>query len=299
MTGAAGVYTNYKLLTAHHNEVDLWRTKNWTDAIAAARANPRSYPATPAQPPAPPAPPGGGPPGNGPPPPPPGSGPGSGSGGGGGGGGGPSGSGGSSGGGGGSGGPSTGGTGGASGSGSTTMSYAAAAAKGNGKGKGKGKAPDQRTHARYNFRSSTLHKSTQSRVEKPKRPRTYPRPGPVRTSNGRHVWQMDHIVDSRINSSTSILQPGAGQLQYQVRWTGWPADRTWYSAEQFKNAPHPALLEAFHEANMGAAGPPARLTEWLAAAARGATATAHADDNKAAKFWWDHFPAPANVDQWS
>lgn len=279
MTGPAGVYTNYRLLSAGHNEVDMWRTKTWTDTIAAARSRLRSYPAVQVQPSAP-AP--GGRPGGPPPPPPPGSGPG-GEGGSGGGSGGPSASGGSSGAGGPSGAPSTG-TG--SGSGSGGMSYAAAA-------RSRNQGQDRRTQkpSRYHLRSSTLDKTSRSqaqgRVEKPKRPWKYPRP-PPRTINGKTLWHVARVVASRISRD--------GQLQYNVQWTGWPVDRKWHPAEKFKRSP--SLLLAFHQSNLGEAGPPARLAEWSAAVARGEAAAAHVDDSKAAIFWWSQFSVPASSNQW-
>jgi hypothetical protein len=51
------------------------------------------------------------------------------------------------------------------------------------------------------------------------------------------------------------------RLLYQVSWVGHDPDLTWYPASNFKYAPQ--TLQEYHSKYPLAAGPPARLTEWL------------------------------------
>ena len=69
-----------------------------------------------------------------------------------------------------------------------------------------------------------------------------------------------------------------GKLQYQVQWRGWDPDPEWYPASNFQNAP--AALRRFHNEYPDRTGPPARLNEWLLAAAEDRFAEPHPDDDR-------------------
>lgn len=122
-----------------------------------------------------------------------------------------------------------------------------------------------------------------------KRPRKYPRP-PPRVVDGREVWGVDGIVAAR---------QLRGQLQYQVRWTGWPVDRTWYLAEVLKGAPE--KLSEYHSSShiVAEVGAPKRLAEWLRMADSGRIALPHEDDNKAALEWWHSYRTQAVRTKWA
>ena len=63
-------------------------------------------------------------------------------------------------------------------------------------------------------------------------------------------WKLDDIVQSRYRYH---------RLQYRCKWSSWnPHDRTWYYVDdgEFQNAQ--SIVNAFHEANSGAAGPALR-----------------------------------------
>jgi hypothetical protein len=76
--------------------------------------------------------------------------------------------------------------------------------------------------------------------------------------NGEAEYGVDRILASRLFGRNKTLQ-------YQVTWTGWDPDETWYPASNFKNAA--TRLDAFHKDYPDAAGPPVNLREWLVAAA--------------------------------
>lgn len=140
---------------------------------------------------------------------------------------------------------------------------------------------------RYCFRKSTLDQRGVTRSRVAKRPAKYPRPEPV-TRHGIMEWEVEAFRESR-------MSPARG-LQYQVKWAGWPVDRTWYPAENFKTAPS-ALFE-FHASNLGQPGPPARLDQWLNSFHEGLTDVSHVDDNKAAVNWWNMVSLPTDVEDW-
>lgn len=151
---------------------------------------------------------------------------------------------------------------------------------------------------RYDFRQSTRRREAGSlavdvarvahgRVGK--RPRKYPRP-PPRVVDGREEWDVDGVVAAR---------QFRGQLQYQVRWTGWPLDRKWYLAEKLKGVPE--QLNEYHSSShiVAETGAPKRLMEWLRAARRGRIAPPHEDDNKAALEWWHTYRTQAVTTKWA
>ena len=86
---------------------------------------------------------------------------------------------------------------------------------------------------------------------------------------GQEEWEVDRILASRTYY---------GKLQYQAQWKGWDPDPTWYPASDFKNAP--AVLKRFHDAYPGQAGPPARLDQWLLAAAEDRFEPPRGDDDR-------------------
>jgi transposase InsO family protein len=85
---------------------------------------------------------------------------------------------------------------------------------------------------------------------------------------GEEEWEVEKILASRTHY---------GKLQYQARWRGWDPDPEWYPASDFRNAP--AALKRFHDDYPEQAGPPARLDEWLLAAAEDRFAEPHQDDD--------------------
>ncbi len=82
-------------------------------------------------------------------------------------------------------------------------------------------------------------------------------------------WEVERILASRTHY---------GILQYQAQWRGWDPDPEWYPASDFRNAP--AALKRFHDEYPERAGPPARLNEWLLAAAEDRFAEPHPDDDR-------------------
>lgn len=66
------------------------------------------------------------------------------------------------------------------------------------------------------------------------------------------AWQVEIIQDSVLDSE--------GRLYYQVAWTGWPPDPTWYPASNFKYCP--AKLQEFHAVWPTKPGPPGCLELW-------------------------------------
>jgi hypothetical protein len=90
--------------------------------------------------------------------------------------------------------------------------------------------------------------------------------------DGEEEWIVDEILASREHN---------GKLQYQVKWSNWDPTEEWFPAKDFKNAA--ALLEKFHADYPEKAGPPARLENWLRAAAEDRFDKKHPDDNKPAK----------------
>lgn len=86
--------------------------------------------------------------------------------------------------------------------------------------------------------------------------------------NGEQEWTVQKVISSRLYFK---------KLQYKVDWLGHDPDPTWYYASNFRNAP--ARLKEFHDRHPDAPGPPARLTEWLAAAADDRDAESSVEDD--------------------
>jgi transposase InsO family protein len=65
---------------------------------------------------------------------------------------------------------------------------------------------------------------------------TQPPPPPIEVNN-EEEWEVEEILDSRRHRN---------KLQYRVKWTDFhDPDRSWYSAENFENAPAP--IQLFHQ----------------------------------------------------
>ena len=69
-----------------------------------------------------------------------------------------------------------------------------------------------------------------------------------------HEWEVEEILASRVCRH---------RLQYQVKWTGFDEDRTWYPAANFKGSPH--RIRDYHQRYPEQPGPPQRLHEWIRA----------------------------------
>jgi len=69
-----------------------------------------------------------------------------------------------------------------------------------------------------------------------------------------HEWEVEEILASRVCRR---------RLQYQVKWTGFDEDRTWYPAANFKGSPH--RIRDYHQQYPEHPGPPQRLREWIKA----------------------------------
>jgi RNase H-like domain found in reverse transcriptase/Reverse transcriptase (RNA-dependent DNA polymerase)/Integrase zinc binding domain/Chromo (CHRromatin Organisation MOdifier) domain len=97
-------------------------------------------------------------------------------------------------------------------------------------------------------------------------------PPPPEEINGEPEYTVTKILASRLFGRTK-------RLEYQVEWQGYDPDDTWYPAENFKNSG--VAIESFHRQYPDAAGPPARLTEWIRAAAEDSNDPPHDNDNVA------------------
>jgi transposase InsO family protein len=95
---------------------------------------------------------------------------------------------------------------------------------------------------------------------------------PPITINNKPEWTVDQILTSRLHRGT---------LQYQVSWSGWDPDNTWYPAENFIGAPH--KIQEFHSRYPEAAGPPVRLQQWIDAYLKGDELEPCPEDNVAVK----------------
>ena len=120
--------------------------------------------------------------------------------------------------------------------------------------------------------------STEFHADRLRRYPNNPLPGqasenpPGEDIEGKEEWEVDRMLASRTYH---------GKLQYQAQWKGWDPDPTWYPASDFKNAP--AVLKRFHDEHPDQAGPPARLDQWLLAAAEDRFEPPHGDDNRPVK----------------
>ena len=103
-------------------------------------------------------------------------------------------------------------------------------------------------------------------------------PGQVQTPplpeeiNGEPEWEVESIERVRIHGQKK-------RLEYQVSWKGYDPDDNWYPAANFKNAP--IALEKFHDKHPSAPDPPARLRDWIRAAAADEVDGDHPENNKA------------------
>lgn len=133
----------------------------------------------------------------------------------------------------------------------------------------------------HSFRLKVPHQWKGTRVFPADRLRLYPNnplPGqeaenpPAEVLDGDEEWELERILTSRLHYR---------KLQYQVEWTGWDPDPTWYPASDFKNAA--TKLEEFHTRNPDHPGPPKRLRQWREAAENDTSAEPHVDDELPAK----------------
>ncbi|KAI0995150.1 hypothetical protein K3495_g13030 [Podosphaera aphanis] len=91
---------------------------------------------------------------------------------------------------------------------------------------------------------------------------------PAEEVNGELEWEIEKVLDARLYRN---------RLQYKVQWEGWDADKEWYPAANFRNAP--LILEKFHAEHHELPGPPRRLGTWLDDAAHDRFSDEHPEDN--------------------
>jgi hypothetical protein len=117
------------------------------------------------------------------------------------------------------------------------------------------------------FHADRLRKAAQDPM-----PQQQAVPEPPTEINGEPEWDVERILASRLFGQRK-------KLQYQVSWVGLDPDEEWYPAGDLKNSP--LLLEAFHQENPEAAGPPIRLRQWIRDAVDDKFGDQHEDDDVA------------------
>jgi hypothetical protein len=116
--------------------------------------------------------------------------------------------------------------------------------------------------------SHTMHASRLRRFENDPLPGQHVEPPPPEVIDSEPEWEVERVEASRLHR---------GKLQYQVSWTGWDPDETYYDASNLKNSA--TRIKEFHDRHPTAPGPPERLQQWIEAAADEKDLEDHPDDN--------------------